>query len=421
MIEPASSGAGEAPGQDVSADRGLRAGLRIGGVALARHQLGAMLALGCERVICIAPAIDADLASLQLLAQQAGVRLQVASGPHALLGMVTATDEVIGLADGLFAEPPLLSGLLEDGPAVLVQPIDPGLAAGFERIDINHAAAGAWRVPGRLVERLADLPADCDAFSALQRVALQAGIAQRPLPVTPLDASRWVLLRSEGEALSSEVAWIRRHADQAGPGNPSFELSRRVVGAFGATLLHGGSGSAIAAAGGFAMVLLAIVAGWFGHPVVAFVLAAIAWLVFLVAALLSRIIRVGLNLASTRVPRAQLFGWLLDAVLVLLADWAIRLQLPGPGESSALGPEMSGHGGALFASVMLVGLCRLVAVSAEARWHAWLDDRGLLALVLAVGIAVAPGMVVVRMLAIAVLAAGLIGGYRRKLDRAKYG
>lgn len=411
--EPAAMGDGVAVGLVGAA--GLRGHLRIGGISLARHQLGAALALGCDRVIWIAPAIDAELTALQAVARQAGARLQVAAGPHALLGMVTATDELIGLEDGLFAEPALLAALIEAGPAVLVQPIERGLAAGFERIDFDHAAAGAWRLPGRLVERLADLPADCDAFSALQRIGLQAGIAQRPLPDEALDPARWALMLGEGEAHAGEVAWIRRHVAGAGPDNPSFRLAQALVGAFGAALLHGGSGSAIAAGAGVALGLLAAVAGWFGHPVVGFGLAVLAWQAFLVALLLGRIMRLGLNLAAPRVPRGLVFGVLADGLLVLLADWAIRAWPGGGGDTAAQGPDMSGHGGALFASVMLVGLCRLVGTTGTARWNAWLDDRGLLALVLAGAVAVAPAMVAVRVLAILVLAAGLMAACRRRM------
>jgi len=394
--------------------RGARASLRIGGVSLARHQLGQVLTLGCDRVICIAQPGDPELAALQAVAQQAGARLLVATGPHALLGMVTASEELIALADGLFADSALLAGLLEPGPAVLVQPIERGLAAGFERIDINHAAAGAWRLPGRLVERLADLPADCDAFSALQRIALQAGVGQRPLAVTGLDEADWVLVRGEGEALACEAAWIRRHAAVPGVANPSLAFSRTLVGAFGPALLHGGGGSTIAAAAGVATGLLAAMAGWFAHPVAAFVLAALAWQAFLVSALLGRIIRAGLNLPVPRVPRGLVFGWLIDLLLVTLADWAIR-SAPAETGVAALGPDMTGHGGALFAAAMLIGLCRLVGLSGAARWNAWLEDRGLLALVLAAGMALAPGMLVVRLLAVGVLAAGLMAAYRRRL------
>ena len=131
-----------------------RARLRIGGATLARHQLGMALALGCERVICVAPVLDAHLVSLQHVAEARAARFHVVTGARGLISLVSAADEVIALADGLLAWPDMAIPLLDAGVGVLVQPIEAGLAAGFERIDLNHASAGAMRVPGLLVERV---------------------------------------------------------------------------------------------------------------------------------------------------------------------------------------------------------------------------------------------------------------------------
>ena len=49
-----------------------------------------------------------EIAALQHEAERAGARFQLIPGPRGLLGQVTANDEVIALADGLFAtHPPL--------------------------------------------------------------------------------------------------------------------------------------------------------------------------------------------------------------------------------------------------------------------------------------------------------------------------
>lgn len=159
-----------------------RGALRVGGVSVALEQLVLVLSMGCERIFCLANRMTPEIAALQHEAERAGARFQLIPGPHGLLGQVTAMDEVIALADGLFASVSDAVALLEPGAAVLVQPAETGVEAGFERIDPTQASGGALRIPGRLVERLADLPHDCDAFSALLRIALQAGVAQRPLP-----------------------------------------------------------------------------------------------------------------------------------------------------------------------------------------------------------------------------------------------
>ena len=375
----------------------LRAGLRLGGVSLGRHQLGTMLALGCDRVICLAPALDTEMAVLQQVAEHAGARFHVVTGAHGLLGLVTATDEVLALADGLSASPALLKDMLEPGPAVVVQPIERGLDCGFERLDINHAAGGAWRIPGRLVERLSDLPPDCDAFSALQRIALQAGIGQRMLPAVALTGGRWVLVRSEADAQVQEVDWIREHVDLPGPGNPSIWLAQASVRNFGAALLHGGNGGRIMAGAGAIALLLAGVAGKLGAFTTAFCLAALAWPVLLVAALLGRIMRTTLRLPAPHMSRVLLFGGMVDVLLIVLTGWALAAT---PGDW-------------LFAPVMLVGLCRLVGAGGGTQWRAWLQDRGVLGMVLAGVTGLHYAAAVVESMAALVLLAGLIMAVRK--------
>ncbi|MDE2436891.1 MAG: hypothetical protein KGM49_11585, partial [Sphingomonadales bacterium] len=187
-----------------------RAFLRIGGTTVAQQQLGLALALGCQRVVCVAHGLRAPLIALQHEAERAGVQFHVIAGPRPLLGLVTAQDEVLAFGDGLFASRREAVELLEQGQAVLVQPIEQGLAGGFERIDINHAAAAAMRIPGRLVDQLAELPTDCDAASALQRIALQGGVRQRSIPSVADGHLFWTLVRSDDEAHAIEPRWIRQ-------------------------------------------------------------------------------------------------------------------------------------------------------------------------------------------------------------------
>ncbi|MDE2403898.1 MAG: hypothetical protein KGM17_04165 [Sphingomonadales bacterium] len=394
MIEPA-AGAPAPQGEGVAATT-LRGALNLGGVSLARHQLGTVLAMGCERVICVAHALDAEMLALQQVAEHAGARFHVIAGPRGLLGLVSATDEIIALADGLSADTATVQDLLDAGPAVLVQPIEAGLAAGYERIDINHAAGGAWRIPGRLVERLSELPPDADPFSALMRIALQAGIGQRMLPDSAVADGRWTLVRSEAGALALENAWIRLHVAINGPGNPSVWLAQAVVRRFGGALLHGGNGGRVVAASGGVTLLLAAVAGWFGFALAGFALAVLAWLLLLVAVLLGKVSRATLRLPPPRLARAVLFGAVIDLLLIVLALWALHPRDGGPI------PQ------ALFAPVMLVGLCRLVGSGGRGRWHAWLQDRGLLAIVLAGVVVLRLGMGAVGALALAVLTAALV-------------
>ncbi len=348
---------------------GARAFLRIGGLTVARQQLALALALQCDRIVCIAPALTNPIVELQHLAERAGVQFHVIPGARPLVGLVTATDELIVLADGLFASTAEACDLLSDGQSVLVQPIELGLAAGFERIDLNHAAAGAMRLPGRLVERLADLPADCDAVSSLQRIALQAGVRQRALPAPGQDGLFWTLVRSDDEAHAIEPLWIRQRTRDAAPLGPARALALLAVRGLGPALLHAGSGANAVLIGALAAVLLALGAGWSGYVATGLGLCALGWLLRESAALLVRIER------DEIAPRKGIDGlgayaWLIDAVLVVLLAWAAD----APGNHPFLER--------LFPPFMLIALLRVVSNLPTGRWSGWLTDRSLVALML---------------------------------------
>lgn len=349
-----------------------RAFLRVGGATLARHQLGIALALECQRVICLAREVTQDLIALQHEAEDKGARLHVVPGSRALAGLVTANDELIVFTEGLLAAPQEAIALLENGHSVLVQPIESGLAAGFERIDINHAAAGALRVPGRLVENLADLPPDVDIPSALTRIALQSGIAMQSVPAAAREGARWKLVRDEVEANAVEGAWIRLHMGDHPMPTPGVLLARWGVLAFGPSLLHAGSGWKLVALGALAVMLLALGTGWLGYTGLALVFCAVAWTIRRGAGLLERIEDDSLRLRKSAVSTEQVLGWLLDIELVAILVWNSPL------------PPLETLLTRVFPPVMLVCLARLLPRVLLRGWIAWLDDRALLALLLAI-------------------------------------
>jgi hypothetical protein len=348
----------------------IRANLRVGGGTLARHQLALALALGCERIICLARGIDSDVVALQHVAEAGGARFHVVNGPRGLMGLVTNIDEVIGMTEGLMAAHGDVASVLEHGQGVFVQPVETGLAAGFERIDTRHAAAGIMRLPARLVERLADLPADCDALSALQRIALQAGLAQRELPGGLIESGRWLLVRDEIEAHAAEKQWIRLHTGPAEANTPTSMIARSVVRAFGPTLLHANSGSSALAIGSAALVLLAFGAAWFGFSSLAFGFAAVGWIVRKTGGLLARVEDNALLHARSLLTNETVFEWLLDLLLIaiMVMNWP---------DVGAVSPFYRA-----FPPIMLLALVRLTPRLIRRDWSAWLGDRLLLALVL---------------------------------------
>ena len=325
-----------------------------------------------QRIVCIARQMSPELVQLQHQAERAGARFHCISGPRALSGLVTATDELVVISDGLL--PPLDAALaLLEGPhSVVVQPVEAGVAAGFERIDLNHAAAGLMRIPGRLVERLQELPADCDAASALTRIALQAGIEQRPMPAEAREGMRWKLVRNEGEAHAAEAGWIGAHLDGDGPQTPGTALARFAVRSFGPAILHAGSGGNALAIAAAVAILLALGIGWAGFAASALVMCGIAWIVRRAAALLIAVEQETMAHPPSRWPREPLFDWVTDLTLVAIFIWNTA-----PFPSSSLW-----HRG--FAPLILICLVRIYPRLTERAWAAWLADRSLLAILMAV-------------------------------------
>lgn len=382
-----------------------RAFLRIGGIALARHQLAIVLALGCERIVCIARGIQPGLVELQHVAEDHGARFHVVSGPRGLVGLITANDELLVLADGLLIAPEAAVSQLDAGQGVIVQPIELGQPAGFERIDLNHAAAGAMRVPGALVERLAELPADCDVMSSLQRIALQAGVAQRMLPSGLRETGAWRLIRDEGEAQGAEAELFREQTSLSGLTSASEFVARIAARAVGPALMHSGSGGNAVGALAAAILLLAGGAGWFQSTVLALMLCTAADVLRRAAGLLLRIERQSLNLPRSMLPRELLFGWAMDLILIFVLSWS---------RSAEIGENTFTH---IFPAIMLIAMLRLLPQILGSRWSGWLEDRGLLCLILAFVVAASGGMPTGLIAAIAVALAVLGAAWPDRLSR----
>lgn len=345
-----------------------RAFLQIAGAPVAWHQLALALAADCRKILCHARELSPDLVALQHSAEAAGAQFAVVTAPRQLSGLVSAGDEVFVFSDGLLASPAVLTPLLEAGQTVLVQPEETGIAQGFERIDINHAFAGAMRIPGRLVENLTELPADCDVVSSLTRIALQAGVAQTMVPAAAREDRAWLLVRGEADAHAAETAWIELTLQRDKTVTPGAALARLGVRAFAPALLHGGSGGNAVAAGAGVGLFMALVAGWFGFGAIALVLLGAAWTVRYAAHLVMQVARA----RPSRFPRVAVFGLLVDAALVLLATWAA-----GP-------PAAASWTHAALVPVLFVCLLRILAGSFERRWTGLLEDRASVCLILAV-------------------------------------
>lgn len=373
-----------------------RGTLRVGGVSVALEQLVLALAMGCERIFCLATRMTPEIAALQHEAERAGARFQLIQGPRGLLGQVTAIDEVIALADGLFVSVSDAVALLEPGAAVLVQPAETGIEAGFERVDALHASGGAIRIPGRLVERLADLPHDCDAFSALLRIALQAGVAQKPLPPAGQGDGFWTLLNNEEQAHALEPLWIRRRIRHTRPFNPTRGLARLLVRSFGPALLHAGSGSRFVMGAAVVLLVLAFGIGWLGWPGPALGALALGWLLGEATVVLKRIEADRVVPPGRGISWHGLFDWSADALLVALIAWAVPA-----------GPA-AGSFERLFPPLMLLALLRILPRVIHQPWTAWFEDRALLAILVGLALLAGLGAPVVYGLALSLAACGIL-------------
>lgn len=378
-----------------------RAFLRVAGATLARHQLGLAIALDCQRVICIARGTTPELISLQHRAEEAGQQFHIVSAPTQLAALITAGDDVIVISEGLLADPALAVALLESGPAVLTQPVEGALSEGFERIDINNAAAGASRLPGRLVEQLHELPADCDIASSLTRIALQSGVSMREVPVASRAGVNWKMIRSESEALGVESEWLRSRVDQSLALSPGRFLARLGVLSFGPSLLHAGNASLALATG--ALVVLALAAGfaWFGLVATGFLTCSLAWLLTQAAGMLRTAERHAEAVAAPAIPRADVLGWIIDAAFLGLIVSGTPAKLADP------------LADLVFAPLILLLLLHLVSRMFEEGLAAWIGDRALLGVLLAAASAVGYLSPVVQLLCVSLTLAGIVLPARR--------
>lgn len=373
-----------------------RAFLRVAGVTLARHQLVLAQALSCQRVICIVRSVLPEVLALQHAAEDAGMQFHKIASPQQMASLVTAADDVFVFAEGLLPDVSLAARLLEGGPGVLVQPVDAALAAGFERLDINNAAAGALRIPGRLVEHLHELAPDCEATSSLTRIALQSGIPIREVPAADSASNRWAMIRSESEAHQFEQQWLRARLGETRGGSPGEVIVRFGVRSFGPSLLNAGrSSSGVLSLAALALLLIAGGLAWFGAFAISFIAVGIAWLLGRGSGLIRTAERDALGIHGPAITRAEGMEWLIDLALILLMIATF--------ESETLAGTMN----AMFAPVLLVLLLHLVKRLFQGRVAALIGDRATLALLLCLAATLGVGAPAIQVLCLVLALAGL--------------
>ena len=374
----------------------LRAMLPVAGRSVAQWQVDMALALGCRRILCLTTAISSDIIALQHGVEAEAAEFHLIANKSRLAALVRATDELLVLTDGLLplareGRDVLAESLAEQRPCVLTLPIEPALSAGMERMDMNHGWAGAMVVPGRVVERLFDLPDDVDIPSSLMRCALQAGAKMRLLPDSVLLEQRWIVVRHNEDAHACEKAWLHREAQRAPGFEPSRWTASRLMLRFGSAVLQRGITP-------LHMILGAMVTAVMGVGLAAMVDLAVGLLLFTLAILagetaiaLGRMARSSENDAGPWPARtAAVFDGLLVTILTAgMSGTAISYQL-------------------LFLPLVFVGLVRLLDHDSGSPVLALATDRALACLSLAaLSLVAGPGMAL-RLAILVLLMVGLV-------------
>lgn len=293
---------------------------RIAGKSLAERQLLFALQCGCDAVIAHGGGASADAIALRHAVEKAGLRYQVISSSHALPGALDAGDSLLVLQPGMLPESRQALDLLRaEGDRMLVVSAGPGTAAGFERIDLDRAWAGALTLPGAWLDRLASLPEDAAPHAALLRIALQQRLPEARLNDATLDDGRWMVIGNEDAAAKRESSWLRSQLGISPIGAFSRWIGRHFIARAGTWLMDRRFSRAVILA--FAALLLGggVAAAWYDQPAIAFALAALSAPVIEAFLALSR-------LAVAPFGRIGALTWLrssVDAALLAIGILAI--------------------------------------------------------------------------------------------------
>lgn len=315
-------------------DRDSAAPICLAGKSLAQRQLDFALAAGAERIILLAEGTRPEALAVRRQAERAGSKVQTIGSARGLLGQLRAGDELLVLAPGLLAEAAEAVDLLGKGNSVLVLPAAQGVAAGFERIDLNRAWAGALVVPGSLVERLAELPPDVETAAALLRIALQATVPERRLPDALLTNGSWTVLAPTDDIAAAEKAWLERNTASALRDRPTPWLASQVLQRAAFSLLQRDRSFALLLAASVVLLCAAVGLAALGIAAAGFALLALGALAAEIATGFSRLAAVPslperrLALHSSLMPVAVEATLAICGVLAIDQDWLHRLFPP---------------------------------------------------------------------------------------------
>ncbi|ANY20719.1 hypothetical protein A6F68_02219 [Tsuneonella dongtanensis] len=361
--------------------------VKLGGRPIAWHQLQAALALGCERIVCLAEGPGATLGALQREAEGRDARFSAVSHARALSGLISAADTLFVFAPGILPDREWLNQALGARAGIASLPAEGAVERGFERIDRDRAWGGVLATRGDAVEALTLLPPDADPIAGLLRIALQRGGRCVEVPERWLDEGRWALLGDSGAAQRMEMAWQSRHVPTPAIDRPGEMLAHFLA---RSVLPRTADRPAVApsiAIGGATLAVAGGIAGYLGMTVGGLAALAFGTLASEVGERLGRFARAG----AGKEPRRR---------YIELRDAALDLSLV----AVAASPQEFAGWHAPFVALVLVGAIRLAREEGAQKPIRPLGDRILVFSVLflaAVGQGFVPAMAAVGLAALA--------------------
>lgn len=342
-----------------------RAFLKLGGRPVLEWQAELAENMGCTRLVCLCDGPSPELIALQQQSEAKGVRLHLIRGPLQLVGLLSADDSIVVIADGLLPNSDLTVRLFGEGRGVATLPAEAGLAAGFERIDAANAWGGILVARANIAEKLADMPPDSDTVSLLLRLALQSGCRTVSLDTKWLHSGEWLLISESREIDAREKALLDEILPKPVWSGPGIGLAQLLARKLAPDKLIkgpviGGLASAIAAVAAIAISMI-------GHPGYALIALAIASFSLATSGLLQSL-RSGLFGGQFPV-RAYEWGR-------IALDLALLAVLILPTNLSYL-PEKG------FLPLLAVGMLRVAEMSGLRRWSHFWHDRILITAILA--------------------------------------
>ena len=334
---------------------------RLGGRTLLSWQVDLAHDLGCERFVCLTEAKHEAFDELRAQIEGFGGEFHTISGPMPLVSLLSADQELVVIADGLIADRELVSNLLEQQRGVLCLPDEVGIAAGFERIDAQHAWAGIFVARAQIAERLAEMPPDSDTVSLLLRLALQSGGKLIPMDTEVLQTGEWLLMRSGSDLEVRDRNLLDATIERVSWWEPTRAISRRLARSLAPDGLE--NGPLIAGVAGGLSLAGALTASYFANQAAGFALLGLT--VFLWSC------RDGLAQLKTRLRGSEpnspmgLRDILLDIAIIAVFAW--------PFDASNLLQS-------LFLPLALIGKLRLGAKIWPDPYARVLNDRVLLSL-----------------------------------------